>query len=247
MIPRIPTDFFESLTFFGDASSKDNEFMVAGGFAVAGKRIPEISAKIATLRAEAGIQSEFHWSAYRGGHKRRPAYEALVDYGFDLTRQGKAELHILIAQFGGYNHKANRGENRDTSVNRMYYQLCLHRLARFYGKSRQIHVRLDQGNDSEDVCKLREPICAAAFNDPDIVAAPNCIRTIESVCSQKHDIVQLADVFVGAIAANCNQRKHKTEKGDLARYVLEKSGRTTWRTSTARMARRVNVWNFRGH
>lgn len=105
------------------------------------KRVDEIEEHIAGLRESANI-SEFHWSEYRGGDRRK-AYQDLVQYGFQLVRKGHAELHIIIARFKGYNHKRTDGENRDTSVSRMYWQLGLHRLASYYGQDRPIHMRLD--------------------------------------------------------------------------------------------------------
>lgn len=231
------------LTFYGDASSRDKDYMVAGGFAVAGVRISEIEDRIAKLRDDAGIKSEFHWSTYRGGAKRQ-AYERLVDYGFDLVKKRNAALHLIIAPFAGYNHKARDGENRDTSINRMYYQLCLHRLARFYGKDRYVHVRLDAGNDSRDICALRNELCADAYKRHS--ARPNCIHSIEPVDSRNHGLIQLSDVLVGAVAAVQNDVKHSSPKGDLARYVLRKSGRHSWGASTPASARFMTVWHFKG-
>ena len=216
--------------------------MVAGGFAVAGHRITEIEDRIAALRDEGGIRSEFHWSAYRGGAKRR-AYERLIDYGFDLVKQKHAALHLIVAPFHGYNHKAKPGENRDTSINRMYFQLSLHRLARFYGKKRYVHIRLDAGNDSQDICLMRNELCAAAYRT--YATQPNCVRSIEPVDSVRHGIIQLADVVVGAVAAQANDVKHTSPKGDLARYVLDKSGRNSW-SETPKDARSLTVWQFQG-
>lgn len=188
-----------ALSFFGDASSKDASFMVAGGLAVAGNRIVEIEDRIAALRADAGIRSEFHWSGYRGGEKRA-AYEALVKYGFDLVNKRHAALHIIVASFKGYNHKAVAGQNRDTSVNRMYYQLFLHRITKSYGQHRAIHIRLDAGNDCRDICNMRNQLCADAYRRYD--TKPNCVRSIEPVKSENSGIIQLADVILGAVATS---------------------------------------------
>lgn len=217
--------------------------MVAGGFAVAGNRIQEIEDKIAQLRGSSGIQSEFHWSDYRGG-KRRQGYFALVDYGFELVEQHKAALHLIVSPFKGYNHKAKKGENRDTSVNRMYYQVCLHRLAGFYGKRRAIHVRLDAGNDCADICAMREQLCAAAYKTHH--TRPNCIRSIEPVNSEKSGIVQMVDVIIGGIAAKKNGIVHTSPKGELTDYILARSGRQSWDTETPREARFLTVWHFKG-
>lgn len=217
--------------------------MVAGGFAVAGVRISEIEDEIALLRDDAGIKSEFHWSAYRGGAKR-DAYEKLVKYGFALINQRRAALHIIVAKFDGYNHKAKDGEGRETSVNRMYYQLILHRLAQYYGPSRAIHVRLDAGNDSKEICQMRNQVCADAYRK--YQARPNCIRSIEPVQSHKSGIVQLADVIMGAIAAKRNSVEHTSEKGDLANFVLKAAGRSSWSGNTQREARFLTLWDFAG-
>lgn len=229
-----------SLSFFGDASSKNSTFMVAGGFAVSGNRINEIEDHIAMLRDDAGIKSEFHWSKYRGGN-RQAAYEALVKYGFDLVNKRKAALHVIVARFEGYNHKSREGDDRDTSVNRMYFQIGLHRLARFYGASRAIHIRLDAGNDCKDICDMRNELSAAAYKK--YATRPNCVRSIEPVKSQNVGIVQMADVIIGAIAAKQNGVVHTSPKAALADFVLRASGRQTWGTNTPQSARFLTVWH----
>lgn len=214
--------------------------MVAGGLAVAGNRISEIEDEIALLREDAGIRSEFHWSEYRGG-RRKAAYETLVRYGFDLTNKRKAALHIIIAEFQGYNHKVNTGDNKDTSINRMYYQLFLHRVARFYGKKRAIHIRLDAGSDCKDICSMRNQLCAGAYKT--YSTKPNCVRSIEPVNSANVGIVQLVDVIIGAIAAKQNEIVYTSPKGDLADFVLQASGRHTWSTDTPADARFLTIWH----
>ena len=217
--------------------------MVAGGFAVAGNRINEIEDRIAAIRDDHGMRSEFHWADYRGGRKRR-AYESLIDYGFDLVSKRNAALHLIITPFKGYKHNAKEGDNRDTSVNRMYYQLGLHRIARFYGAKRAIHIRLDAGNDSADICQMRNQLCANAYKT--YKTRPNCVRTIEPVESSQVGIVQMADVIIGAVAAKQNSVIHTSPKGDLATYVLKASGRHTWSVSTPMAARFLTVWHFSG-
>lgn len=190
-----------SLSFFGDSSSRDSDFMVVGGFAVSGNRISEIEDRVAALRDDAGIRSEFHWSEYRGGAKRA-GYEALVRYGFDLVNKKKAAFHVMIVPFKGRDHRARPGDNKDTSINRMYYQLFLHRLARFYGKTRAVHVRLDAGNDCADICLMRNQLCADAYKTYE--TRPNCIRSIEPISSENSGLIQLSDVVLGGIAAKEN-------------------------------------------
>lgn len=236
----VPPPALPTLSFFGDASSRDKAYMVAGGFAIAGHRYAEIEDAIASIRERGGIRSEFHWAEYRGG-KRRAAYEELVDYAFALVNRKQAALHIIVAKFEGWHHKAKDGENKDTSINKMYYQLLLHRVARFYGKNRAIHIRLDAGNDSLDICNMRNQVCADAYRKYGTLH--NCIRSIEPVSSDKVGLVQMADVLLGAIAAKRNAVVHTSPKGELADYVLRASGRHSWDNETPASARVLTVWN----
>lgn len=154
-----------------------------------------------------------------------------------------AALHVIIVPFKGYNHKAVEGENKDTSISRMYYQLFLHRIARYYGKKRAIHIRLDTGNDCRDICGMRNQLCADAYRKYD--TAPNCIRSIEPVDSRNSGLIQLADVILGAIAAKQNRLTHTSPKGDLAAFVLRASGRHTWDVNTPTSARFLTVWHHK--
>lgn len=240
MVENAPVSALPALSFFGDASSRDSKFMVAGGIAVAGNRLSEIEDQIAFLREDAGITSEFHWSEYRGGRKRA-AYEALIQYGFDLINKRKAALHIIVAQFQGYNHRKNVGDSKDTSINRMYFQLFLHRVTRFYGAKRAIHIRLDAGNDCKDICNMRNQLCAKAYTT--YSTQPNCVRSIEPVNSAHVGLVQLVDVIIGAVAAKQNELSHTSPKGALADFVLQASGRKTWATDTPSSARFLTVWH----
>lgn len=217
--------------------------MAAGGFAVSAPRISEIEARIVNLRVGAGV-SEFHWSDYRGG-STRAAYEELVTYAFKLVRDEHATFHTIISPFKGYKHKRKPGENIDTSVNRMYFQLLLHRPAQFYGPKRNIHVRLDEGADSQDICSMRNELCAKAFHT--YKTKPNCIKSLQSLPSHMSGIIQMADVILGGIAAKRNGVVHTTEKGPLADFILAASGRPAWDICTPKSARKLTVWNFNGN
>jgi hypothetical protein len=241
VIASDPSSELPHLSFFGDASSKGSKFMVAGGLAVAGNRINEIEDTIAAIRDDAGIKSEFHWANYRGG-KRREGYERLVKYAFQLINQRNAALHIIIVNFDEFDHKMREGGNRDSSINKIYFLLLLHRVARFYGKSRAIHVRLDAGNDSKEICDLRNQLCAKAYGS--FQTKPNCVRSIEPVCSMRVGIVQMVDVLMGGSAAKRNEIQHTSPKGDLGDFILKASGRHSWSVDTGFDARFLTVWHY---
>jgi hypothetical protein len=235
------TDTVPTISFFGDASSRMSNFMVLGGIAVAGHRIAEIEEQIADIRERGGIRSEFHWKEYRGGAKQK-AYEELCEFGFDLIKSKKAALHVMASDFRQFDHKREKDQTRDTSINKLYWQLCLHRLAKFYGKQRAIHIRLDAGDDCSNICDMRNQLSAAAFKK--FSTRPNCIRSIEPMNSEKSSLIQLSDVLLGGIASQLNENRADTSKGKLAEFIRKASGRHSWSTSTPVDHKFMTVWHY---
>lgn len=216
--------------------------MVLGGFAVSGHRLKEVEDQVAEIRERWGIRKEFHWKEYRGG-QRRPAYEELVKYSFRLVAERKAALHIIHADFKKFDHKHKQASGKDTSINKLYWQLCLHRLARLYGKQCAIHIRLDMGNDCADICAMRNQLCAAAYKK--LQTMPNCIRSIEPMDSSKSGLIQMADVVMGGIASSLNGNRQDTPKGHLSSFILKASGRHSWATNTSSNDKFLTVWPYR--
>lgn len=231
------------LSFFGDASSKNSDFMVLGGFAVRSCRQRGIEGQISDIRNRGGISREFHWKEYRGG-ARANAYEELVSFGFQLVREKKAAFHAIVCDFREFDHRREEGQTRDTSINKIYWNLCLHRLAKFYGKKCQIHIRLDAGEDCEDICAMRSQLCAVAYRTHG--TRPNCIATIEPMNSKASGLIQMADVFVGGIASQMNGNRVDTPKGKLADFIRVESGRGSWGIGTQRDEKFLTVWHFKG-
>lgn len=215
--------------------------MVAGGVLLRHARVPEFEAAIQQIKNNAGIVGEMKWSKYKGG-AREAAYKAVVDLCFDAISRRVAALHLIIANFAEFDHRSVLDGSPEGSVNRMYYQLCLHRIGQIYGSKCAIVIHPDAGNDSREIISFREAICAGAYKRYD--ARPNCIRAIQPLSSEEHHVLQMVDIVVGAVAASRNGRELAAPKADLAAYVLERSGRRSWAINT-KPTGRFTVWNFR--
>jgi len=237
-----------SLTFFGDSSSRDDSYMVVGGFAVGGQNINRIESKISALRESAGIKSEFHWKSYKGG-RRKKAYFELVNFAFKLVRNKNIAFHVMLVPFKGVDHKsgfdrkknASANARKDETINKMYIELLLHKVAKFYGNSRSIQVILDKGDDASDILKRSGYISSQAYKKWNV--RPNSIRSIKAMDSKDSSIIQMADVIVGGIAASRNERKLKQSKSELRDHILHSSGRESWRISTSKNEGFLTVWN----
>jgi hypothetical protein len=233
------------LAFRCDSSShRDARYMVAGGVAFQTRRYADISAAIQGIKNAASIKSEMKWAKFRGG-ERTKAYEGVVDLFFSLIEQNQVHFHCIIAEFGEFSHGAFEGESPESSVNRMYYQLLVHRICRYYAPKCFIWAYPDQGNDSRELLGRSGAINLAANKR---YRVQHKLVSIEQSDSARCNLLQMVDVIIGGIAHLRNFPTASTGggyKAALARYILKKSGRNGWGTDTGPKVRRLTVWNFR--
>jgi hypothetical protein len=218
--------------------------MVVGGVAFQTRRYAAIAKAIRGIKNAANIQSEMKWSKFRGG-ERTKADKAVVDLFYSLLDLKEVHFHCIVAEFGRFNHGAFEGGDSETSVNRMYYQLLVHRVCRFYARRCYIFVYPDQGNDSRDIERFHGQINLAANKR---YRVPHRLARIEQTDSSRCEVMQMVDVIVGGIAHRRNfppSSEARTYKADLADYILQRSQHTSWVHDTPKNARRFTVWNFR--
>jgi hypothetical protein len=218
--------------------------MVVGGVAFQTHRYAAISAAIQGIKNAAGIKSEMKWAKFRGGGKTK-AYQAIVDLFFSLLDVNQIHFHGLIAEFGQFSHGAFEGKSSESSVNRMYFQLLVHRVCRNYAKKCWIFVYPDQGNDGKDLCRFHGHINAAAQKR---YRVEHKLVSIQQIDSSECNLIQMVDIIIGGIAHLRNATRSSEESGSakraLAEYILIKSKHPAWEKNTVWQARRFTVWNF---
>ena len=231
----------KALNFYCDSSShRNHEYVVVGGIALPPKRALEANDALQTIKDSAGIRSEFKWSKYSAGG-REAAYKEAVDLFFGMLDRSELHFHCLICDFATFNHKKIGAGNPEKSVNKLYYQLMLHRVCAKYGKEHPVVMYPDHGADSSEIHGFRGAICAAAYKR--YGAMPNCLRDINPVPSRDHNVMQMLDIVIGAFAAEREGRILARPKDDLRKHVMDASGIKDLSTNIGR-ANKMTVWNF---
>lgn len=214
--------------------------MVVGGVALTSDCAQEINDQLQDLKQAHGIGGELKWSRYTGGRKRA-AYEGAVDLLFKLIEEKRVHFHSICCDFRAFDHKKDGAGNPEKSVNKLYYQLLLHRVCAKYGGKSRIIMFPDHGNDSAEILAFRGAICASAYKRYN--AMPNCLRDINPVPSKEHNVLQIVDIVIGAIAAQREDRQLGPNKSTLRDFVVERSGISDFSIDTPKKAL-FSVWNF---
>lgn len=228
--------------FYCDSSShRGHRYLVAGGIISRTEVIERIDAKIQKIKTDIDMKSEFKWSGFRGGRKTK-AYFELIDFFYFLIANNHIHFHAIVANFDSFDHHRKGRGSPEKSVNKLYYQLFLHRLCREYGTKNRIRIFPDHGADSAEIIEFRKVLCRESANRYN--TDPNCLKAIQPQPSARHNILQMVDVIIGALAAEFEARDLNAHKSELRRHVIKQSPTKNLFSNTPRGATKFTIWHF---
>lgn len=165
-----------------------------------------------------------------------------------MIYKGHLEFHCLIVDFQRFDHGLREDGGKGESLKRMYYQLILHRLCRYYGADHFCYALVDKANELtglDDMKKGLNSECQKRYNH-----SGHQLRQIEFRDSKTEPMLQLNDLVLGAVCYQKNRRNEEQGigqfKSNLAGYVLGKSGLVDFDADTSR-GDPFQIWNLRSN
>jgi hypothetical protein len=118
--------------------------MGVAGLAMRPARVKDVIADIHTINKDYGVTSEVKWSTAKA--RREDIYKAYIDFLFALISTNSAHLHIHFVPMCKYAHNISGSRHYVDTISKQFYQLFLHRAARYYGATCKIMIRPDKGD-----------------------------------------------------------------------------------------------------
>lgn len=236
----MPTPRAKHIYYFCDESSyRTDEFMAIGGLAVPDYNLNKTSDALNEIKAKMGITHEVKWSNVKS--RRDNVHKAFIDYVDKGIKEGEFHFHIRFAPFRLYDHTKSGPRKRIDTTSKMYFQLLLHRAARFYGKNYKIRIRPDNGDCTQE--RKNHLSALEYYASFEYGCAEPFIEDIESRDSSKEVILQLLDVPLGALTALRNKRTLIGPKLELAQYVAKKFSHKDLHKSCGKKVMDFSIWN----
>jgi hypothetical protein len=176
--------------------------MAVGGLAVRPERADAITADLLKINQECGLRdgSEVKWAKCKKRHKS--VHAEYLRYLFGAIESGFAHLHIRISPFTRYDHAASGARKETDTVSKAFFQLLLHRAARYYGGQCRLLVRADAGDCTAYLPNMLDGLNTLACENFGFGAQP--FVDIASRDSKSEPLLQLLDVALGALTAARN-------------------------------------------
>lgn len=213
-----------------------SKVMVLGAVWCPQERVRELGVRLREIKKEHGLSPTFELKWTKVGPAKLPYYREVLDYFFD-----EASLHfraLVVPDKSRLDHAAYH-QDHDTFYYKMYFDL----LKVLFDPKAQYQIFLDikDTKSQHKVDHLKEVLRSAHYD-----AQKSMIRKIQQIRSHESELLQLADLLIGAVGYANRGLSGSPAKLALVKRMRERSGYTLIRNTYLREDK-VNlfVWNAR--
>ena len=190
-----------------------------GGALVESDHIDVVKSAIAAKKIELNMFGEVKWSKVSINYYKK--YIALIDFFFDLIRDGKIKIRIMFTQNAHRPSRLNR-EHHDNQYGILYYYFIRHAFglsyAPVYDGGTNVRVYADRlPMTIEDVHTFKK--CVVLLTNRSEYRARKVRFSMDNVTeveSHDHDVLQCLDIVLGAMNFRLN-KKHKDKPAGAKR------------------------------
>ena len=207
--------------------------MVLGGIWCPKDKAREANARLREIKAKHGFGPKFEAKWTKVSASKKQLYCDLVDYFFD-----NEELRfraLIIPDKAKLDHQAH-GQTHDEWYYKMYFTMLKAILSpqdRF-----RIFLDIKDSRGGRKVRKLHDVLCSSLY-DFDV----KIIESIQILRSHHVELLQLADLLIGAIGYINHQHSGNLGKVVLAGRIKERSGLSLERSTLLR-AHKINLFRW---
>lgn len=190
--------------------------------------------RIREIKKRHGLSSDFEIKWTKVSPAKLSFYQDLIDYFFD---NDKLKFRIVIVNKNILNHE-KFNQNHDDFYYKMYY-ILLGRIIPAKGEF-NIYVDIKDTRSQEKIDKLHEVICNHLCD-----FERSILKKIQQVRSHEVNILQLADLLIGAVQFANRTNLQSPAKQSLVEQIKKRSGfsliKKTWPSEE-----KFNVFHWTG-
>jgi hypothetical protein len=228
-----------------ESRQTQDRYMVFGGIVVHATAVDPFNQAMSLWRVAQNMHAELKW--VKVSDRKLAEYKSLVDIFFSLA--GKNQLHFKSVVFdtAQIDYATYHKGDKELGFYKFFYQFLLHSFGSYtVEKNRRTLVFLDQRNTKQKLSTL----CAILNRGirKKYHCARDVIRNVQAVDSKTSDLMQIADVLMGAIGYQNNDCHLRPEarkaKIELATYIANKAHLMSLKQNTPWGMKHFGIWLF---
>jgi hypothetical protein len=187
---------------FCDESCISDRYHVIGGLIIHRSKEEKIKKHIDSFRIKTNMTKELKWTKIK--NQKLDQYIEFANIGLDLFQYNAAHFHVMIMDSHKFNHKRFSAGSAETTFYKMMYQFVLHKFGKYLKPQDRFSLFLDQRSTSYSLQEFKLIMNRGLKKRYSLATAP--LRDVVPVNSKNHDLIQMADVFMGAVGFRVNAK-----------------------------------------
>lgn len=220
--------------------------MVLGGIIVADSSEGKVLEAIEGWRKEKRMFAELKWTKVSDG--KLSEYKSLVDLFFSLAEKRFLLFKSMVIDTSQIDYKTFHKGDKDLGFYKFFYQFILHSFGgRHLSEEDRLRIFFDKRTSKQSLGAF-----SVILNNgmrKKYGWKTNVVRSVEAVDSKGSNIIQMADVLMGAIGFqnnDCHLRSNaRKAKIELADHIAERANLLSLKDNTPFGTDHFGIWKFR--
>jgi len=213
-------------------SDLSDQYMVIGGIMVPREHKREVVNRIHHLKKQYGAQGEFGWK--RLSPNKSGFYWELIEL---FKNDEQLTFRCVVVNRNNLDHELYNQGDQELGFYKIYYQLLVHWLK--VGCAHYVYLGWQQNKDQH------------RFSDLGVILQRKLsgrakIACLEPVTSSNQPLIELTDLFIGAVGYAWNRRNTSETKVKFCNDLAQAVGLKSLNVSTVKDFDKFNIFNFLG-
>lgn len=222
------------LLYCDENNTQSAHYMLIGGLWIPQECKDGLSDRLAYVRRNFNMSAEFKWT--KVSRSKLPAYYAWVDCFFDSPEVG---FRCIVIDTHLLDYRTFHKNDQELGFYKFYFQL----ISRNIEPGNLYWLYTDERNNRK---RNRLEVLRIITNRYWLKKAnTEPLRAIEPRRSHEEDLLQLADVLLGAVGYAWNSGRDSPAKMDLMSYIAKRLGWPSLRLATLPSVTRFNIWHWK--
>jgi len=230
--------------YIDESRQCSEHYMVLGGIITTTQELPEIQSRLEEFRYRTKMHREFKWT--KVSKKMLSNYCDLVNLIADLISQKHLHFKAVVFDTREFNHKQFSDGDGEKTFYKLMYQFILHKFGKYLTQEDIAIVHLDQRNSSYRLQDLKPILNAGIRKKYQLTGDP--IRALVPLDSKTSDLIQMADLLMGAIGFENNGFHHAPGAGPakcgLIKHIASRFQLPTLCCQTLKDHHEFEIWRF---
>ncbi|NOT25790.1 MAG: DUF3800 domain-containing protein [Acidobacteria bacterium] len=229
-----------------DESQTGARFVVYGGIITSGRNVDWFDGIMAKWRDDNHMHAELKWTKVT--NQKYAQYKALVDLFFEHAALHRLHFKSVVFDSTEVDYAYHDGDE-ELGFYKFYYQFLLHKFG-VYAKSDEhsLYVSIDERSTTKYKLGTLKDVLNAGIRKK-FGRNSNVVKQVEPACSKHSNLMQMADVLMGAVGWHSNDLADRPDarraKIDLANYIAQKAKLGSLKHQTPYEQREFEIWRFK--